>query len=137
MATLKLIFGAGMFTKVHGFNSADDVKPWLDALLENKAKGLVTEVDTAAAYQQSEGFLGQLKFGSHFAIGTKLFGGSRPDQPSTKENVIAQAKESLAKLHVNQVTSNYASLILSLLKPRYKYQQCQDRQYLATKLLLH
>lgn len=103
MAAVKLIFGAGMFTKDHGFNSAEDVKPWLDTLQENKTKGLVNEIDTAAAYQQSEVYLGQLNFGSHFAIGTKLFGGSNPYQPSTRDNIIAQAKDSLAKLKISQV----------------------------------
>lgn len=113
MVVLKLIFGAGMFTKAHGFNSPEDVKPWLDVLLENKSRGLITEVDTAAAYKDSEVFLGQLKFGSHFAIGTKLPGGSRPDQASTKKNVISQAKESLTKLDINQVDYLSSQLIPS------------------------
>lgn len=103
MPAPKLIFGAGLFTSEWGYSSAEDVKPWLDVLLDNKAKGLVSEIDTAAAYQQSEGYLGDLKFPSHFAIGTKIFGGSHPVQPSTKENVIAQAKDSLAKLGAQQI----------------------------------
>lgn len=103
MAAVKLIFGAGLFVKDHGFNSAEDVKPWLETLQESKAKGLVNEIDTAAAYQQSEIYLGELGFGSQFAIGTKLFGGANPHQPSTKDDVIAQAKESLAKLKISQV----------------------------------
>lgn len=115
MAAVKLIFGAGMFVKDHGCNSAEDVKPWLDTLLENKAKGLVNEVDTAAAYQQSEIYLGELNFGSHFAIGTKLFGGSNPHQPSTKDNVIAQAKESLARLKISQVMISIYYHVISAL----------------------
>ncbi len=93
MAAPKLIFGAVLFTKDHGANSAEDVKPWLEALLESKAKGLVSEIDTAPSYQQSEEYLGQLDFGSHFAIGTKVPGAANPHQPATKETVIAQAKE--------------------------------------------
>lgn len=103
MTTPKLIFGAGLFTKEYGYNSTEDVKPWLDVLLEDKAKGLVSEIDTAAAYQQSEGYLGELKFPSNFAIGTKVFGGANPAQPSTKDAVIAQAKDSLSKLGVQQI----------------------------------
>ena len=98
MAAPKLVFGAGLFTKDHGFNSNEDVKPWLDVLLDNKAKGLVNEIDTAAAYQQSEGYLGELKFPSLFEIGTKVFGGAHPAQPPTKDAVITQAKDSLSKV---------------------------------------
>ena len=101
--TPKLIFGAGMFTTEFGYKTADDVKPWLDAVLDSKAQGLVSEVDTAAAYQQSEEFLGQLQWGEHLAIGTKVFGGAHPQLSSTKEGVIAQAEESLRKLGVKQV----------------------------------
>ncbi|KAG6355035.1 hypothetical protein INS49_004116 [Diaporthe citri] len=103
MPAPKLIFGAGLFTKDYGYNSAEDVKPWLDVLLDNKAKGLVNEIDTAAAYQQSEGYLGELKFPSHFEIGTKVFGGANPAQPATKDAVVAQAKDSLSKLGVQQI----------------------------------
>lgn len=64
-STPKLIFGAGLFTKDNGYKSAEDVKPWLYILLESKAKGLVGAIDTAAAYQQSEEYLGRLDFGLH------------------------------------------------------------------------
>lgn len=103
MATPKLMFGAGLFTKDNGYNSAEDTRPWLDALLESKAEGLLAEIDTAAIYQQSEEYLGRLQFGSHFAIDTKVFGGSNPHQPATKEAVIAQARGSLSRLGVKQV----------------------------------
>jgi hypothetical protein len=101
MATPKLIFGAGLLNKDHGFDSAEDVKPWLEVLLESKK--LVSEVDTSILYRQSEEYLGQLKFGSHFAIATKLPGESKPDELATKETVIAQAKGSLRRLCVYQV----------------------------------
>ncbi|KAG8158155.1 hypothetical protein KVR01_011916 [Diaporthe batatas] len=103
MPAPKLIFGSGLFTKEHGYGSAQDCKPWLDVLLDNKAKGLINEIDTAAAYQQCEGYLGDLKFTSHFEIGTKVFGGAHPAQPATKDAVIAQAKDSLSKLGVQQI----------------------------------
>lgn len=101
MTAPRLIFGAGLFTKDQGFHSIEDVKPWLDALRESKH--LVNEIDTSALYMQSEEYLGWLKFGSEFAIGTKLPGLFKPDQLSTKEAVIAQTKESLRKLGVEQV----------------------------------
>lgn len=99
MSPTKLIFGAGLFTKDQGCNSVDDVKPWLDALV--KSKHLVGEINTSAMYQQSEEYLGQLNFGAHFAIDTKLPGQFGP--PATKETVIAQAKASLSKLGVEKV----------------------------------
>lgn len=104
----KLIFGAGLFTKDNGINSAEDVKRWLEILLQNKP--LVNEVDTAFVYQTSEGFLGELQFPSQFAIGTKLPGGISP-QPSSKEVIIAQAKESLRKLGAEQVC-DYRAILL-------------------------
>lgn len=101
MSRPKLIFGAGLFTKDQGFNSVEDVKPWFDTLLESRL--LVNEIDTSALYQQSEEYLGQLNFGSHFDISTKLPGQIKLDQPATKETVIAQTKESLNKLDVKKV----------------------------------
>lgn len=101
MTTPKLIFGAGLFTKDQGYNSVNDVEPWLEVLLESKH--LVSEIDTALLYQPSEEYLGRLQFGSHFAISTKLPGVAKPDQPATKATVIAQTNESLSKLGVEQV----------------------------------
>lgn len=105
MPSPKLIFGSGLLTKEHGINSAQDCKPWLNALLDNK--GLINEIDTAAAYQQCEGYLGDLKFPSHFEVSTKVFGGAHPAQPASKDAVIAQAKDSLSKLGVQQVDILY------------------------------
>lgn len=99
MSPTKLIFGAGLFTKDQGCNSIDDAKPWLDALVESKH--LVSEINTSAMYQQSEEYLGQLKFGSQFAIDTKLPGQFGP--PATKETIIAQAKASMSRLGVEKV----------------------------------
>lgn len=101
MAPTQLIFGAGSFVPDFDIKSAEDAQPWLDVLL--KTKDLVSGIDTSSLYRSSEDFLGQLRFGSHFAIGTKLPGEARPDQLSTKETVIAQTKERLSKLHMEQV----------------------------------
>ena len=103
MATPKLILGAGIFTAEQGFKSAEDVRPWLEALRESKH--LVNEIDSAYLYQQSEEYLGQLKFGSEFAIDTKLPGQAKPGQLATRKTVISQTRESLDKLGVEQVTS--------------------------------
>lgn len=100
--TPKLIFGAGQFTKEHGHPTAESIKPWLEALL--KTKDLAGEIDTAAAYPESEQYLGECGFGSRgFILGTKIRGGANPMQKATKESVIAQGKECLTKLCVDQV----------------------------------
>lgn len=99
MSPTKLIFAAVLFTKDQGCNSVGDFKPCLDTLFE--IKHLVSEINTSAMYQQSEEYLGQLNFGSQFAIETKLPGQFGP--PATKETVIAQAKASLSKLGVYKV----------------------------------
>ena len=105
MSPTKIIFGAGLLTKDQICNAVDDVKPWFDTLTESKH--LVSEINTSALYGQSEEYLGQLNFGSQFAIDTEVLGGMGP--PSTKETVIAQAKASLSKLGVKNVRY-YASV---------------------------
>lgn len=103
MATPKLIFGAGALNKDNGFHSAEDVKPWLEALLESKAQGLVDKIDTAAAYRESQDYLAELDFVSHFSIDSKVTGGANPEQPATGDVVMAEAKENLRKLGMDKV----------------------------------
>ncbi|ETS86724.1 hypothetical protein PFICI_00552 [Pestalotiopsis fici W106-1] len=102
MSAPKIFFGAGLFNKNHGYNSADDIKPWLEPLLESK--DIISGIDSAVAYQECEEWLGQIKLGSQygFSIDTKLSGGGHPALVATKENVIAQAKESLSKIGIEQ-----------------------------------
>ncbi|KAI4596290.1 hypothetical protein KJ359_005419 [Pestalotiopsis sp. 9143b] len=102
MSTPKIYFGTGLFSKDQGYNSAEDIKPWLDTLSENK--DIISGLDSAVAYQECEEWLGQLQAGSQygFTIDTKVTGGLHPVLAATKENVIAQAKESLTKVGVNQ-----------------------------------
>jgi hypothetical protein len=102
---MKIYFGAGVFMKDLGFTSAEDVKPWLDALLENK--GIINGLDSAVAYCDCEVWLGQLDVGSQygFPVSTKLPGGVHPFLVSNKENILAQARESLSKVGVKQVSA--------------------------------
>lgn len=105
MGMPRIYFGAGLLAKDHGYNSAEEVRPWLDALLDNK--DIISGLDSAAAYYECEQWLGQLNVGSQygFPVMTKLPGGFHPVQVSNKENVIAQAKESLNKLGIKQVST--------------------------------
>lgn len=105
MSMPRVYFGAGLLAKEHGYNSAEEVRPWLDVLLDNK--DIISGLDSAAAYHECEQWLGQLNVGSQygFPVVTKLPGGFHPVQVSNKETVIAQAKESLNKLGIKQVSA--------------------------------
>jgi aflatoxin B1 aldehyde reductase len=105
MTAPKLIFGAGLFTPDNGYKSVEDVKPWLEALLENKDQ--IAEVNTGVLYQTSQEYLGKLGFGSHFAISTLIPGGAHPAQPATKDAVIAQTDNCLLTLGINQLDVLY------------------------------
>lgn len=103
MGALKIFFGAGLFSKDQGFKSAEDVRSWLDALVESK--NIISGIDSAVAYRECEEWLGQPKAGSQygFPIATKLTGGAHPALVAAKDKVIAQAKESLSKLGVEEL----------------------------------
>ncbi|KAF3020943.1 hypothetical protein E8E14_005738 [Neopestalotiopsis sp. 37M] len=102
MGAPKIYFGAGLFSKDQGYNSAEDIKPWLAALSESK--DVLSGLDSAVAYRECEEWLGQLQVGPRygFTVDTKLTGGAHPGLVATKDNVIAQAKESLSKVGVKQ-----------------------------------
>ncbi|ROV96064.1 hypothetical protein VPNG_09125 [Cytospora leucostoma] len=103
MSAPKIFFGAGLFSKEHGHNSAEDIKPWLDALVESK--NIISGIDSAVAYRDCEEWLGQLRVGSQYGlpIDTKLSGGAHPALVATKDNVITQARESLRQIGVDQI----------------------------------
>jgi hypothetical protein len=105
MGIPKVFFGAGLFAKEQGYGSVEDIKPWLDVLMESKS--IISGIDSAVAYRECEEWLGELKVGSQLGlrIATKLSGGAHPALVATKENVLAQAKESLGKLGVEQVSA--------------------------------
>ncbi|KJK79326.1 hypothetical protein H634G_04917 [Metarhizium anisopliae BRIP 53293] len=105
MAAPKIYFGTVLFNADQGYKSAEDVKPWLDALLESK--DAISGVDTAVAFRECQDYLGQLNFASHFSISTKVTGGAHPMLTATKDNVLAQAKDCLNKLGVEQVDVLY------------------------------
>ena len=102
---LRIYFGAGIFLKDLDYNSAEDVRPWLDVLLENK--DIISGLDSAVVYGECEEWLGQLDVGSQygFPVSTKLPGGVHPFLVSNKENILAQARESLSKVGVKQVSA--------------------------------
>ena len=66
----------------------------------------VTTVDTAQLYGQSEAILGSVNAGDRFTIDTKWRGGFAAGS-STKETIIATAKESLERLKMKQVDIFY------------------------------
>ncbi|ROW03047.1 hypothetical protein VMCG_05701 [Cytospora schulzeri] len=103
MSSPKIYFGAGLFAKERGYNSAEDIKPWLDVLMESK--DILGGIDSAVTYRECEEWLGELKIGSQYGIpvATKLTGGAHPALVATKDNVIAQARESLSKIGVEQL----------------------------------
>ncbi|KAL4864698.1 hypothetical protein BDV12DRAFT_188722 [Aspergillus spectabilis] len=100
---IQLIFGGGSFGGMEAeFVSISDMKGALGLLTE----GGVQVIDTARMYANSEHFLGQLGAASYFSIDTKYAGGFAP-QPSTKEDVIASADESLRQLGTDQINVYY------------------------------
>ncbi|KAI1870440.1 uncharacterized protein JN550_005368 [Neoarthrinium moseri] len=107
MSAPKIYFGAGLFSKDQGYNSAEEIKPWLAVLSESK--NIISSIDTAVAYRECEEWLGQLKVDtqSGFPIDTKLTGGVHPALVATKVNVIAQARESLSKTGAKQFGTLY------------------------------
>jgi hypothetical protein len=75
MSAPKIYFGAGLFMRDQGYNSAEDIKPWLAPLLESK--DMICGIDSAVVYGESEEWLGHLGMGTQygFSIDTKLTGG--------------------------------------------------------------
>ncbi|KAF7539436.1 hypothetical protein G7054_g2173 [Neopestalotiopsis clavispora] len=81
MSAPKIYFGAGLFMRDQGYNSGEDIKPWLAPLLESK--DIICGMTAPSSM-------------------VKLTGGGHSTLLSTKENVIAQANESLTKLGIKQ-----------------------------------
>lgn len=102
MPGLKIIFGAGSFNKMIGYQSAEDIKGMLDLIGELGIKDL----DTATVYGESESWLGENKAASRFDIGTKYPGVAWPE-PATEDQVISVGKSSLEKLATKQVDIYY------------------------------
>ena len=71
-------------------------------------QGGVTVIDTARAYGQSEAILGEAKAGTDLTIDTKWAPSFFPaGSPLTKEQIVSDAKDSIAKLGVKQVDVFY------------------------------
>ncbi|KAI1880168.1 hypothetical protein JX265_001789 [Neoarthrinium moseri] len=107
MSAPKIYFGAGLFSKDQGYNSVEEIKPWLAVLSESKS--IISSIDTAVTYRECEEWLGQLKVDAQFGfpIDTKLTGGPHPALVATKDNIIAQARESLSKTGAKQFGTLY------------------------------
>lgn len=96
---VKLIFGGGVFvTSNDEFSKPENISQVLD-LLEKRG---ITTIDTASAYGPSERVLGQANATARFTVDTKYPGGMSA-KPSTKDVVVASAKESLQALNAKSV----------------------------------
>lgn len=100
MATPKIVYGGFSLTKDFGYQCAADVNALLDVLEQYG----VNAIDTSMVYADSETLLGETKASSRFIIDTKVAGGGSPD-PSTRDTIVAQGKESLRKLGTEQVST--------------------------------
>lgn len=81
------------------FAAEEEVKTWLDVIDEVGIK----LIDAARVYGEAEVILAKTGAPSRFIIDTKVPGGAG-EQPSTKDVVIAQGKESLRRLNVDSVS---------------------------------
>jgi len=104
----QIIFGGAAFANAS--NEHGDAEGAIKACSILK-KGGVTLIDTARAYGQSEAILGEIKAGTDlgFTIDTKWAPSSFPRvvRPLTKENILSDAKDSIAKLGIKQVDVFY------------------------------
>lgn len=85
-----------------------NTEPWIDDDYINKGFSIlkahgVDNLDTARLYGESEKRLGEVKAGDKFTIDTKWPGGFVPGNAS-KDKIIEDAKDSMAKLGVKQVS---------------------------------
>jgi hypothetical protein len=81
--------------------------PWIDEEYLNRAFSIleahgVDTIDTARLYGQAEKRLGEVKAGARFTLDTKWPGGFVPGRYS-REHIVEDAKDSIAKLGVKQV----------------------------------
>jgi aflatoxin B1 aldehyde reductase len=105
----QIIFGGGSIGFSNLSNEFGDAEGATKAVSVLK-KGGVTVIDTARAYGRSEAILGEIKAGTDLGctLDTKwapsFFPGARP---LTKEIIVSDAKDSIAKLGVKQVDVFY------------------------------
>lgn len=91
--TLKLVYGGASFGSY--FKTPEEVAP-----IFNKLKEVgIDHIDTAKMYGESEALMGQTPGHKDFTIDTKWAAGFQPGS-ATKENIIADGKDSAAKIGV-------------------------------------
>lgn len=95
---IKIVFGGGIFDSQVGYNA--DLTADILNVLEKEG---VKYIDTAATYGESEEWMGQAHAASRFIIDTKYPGGQKMN-PTTKEDVIQVAEESLRKPKADSVS---------------------------------
>ncbi|KJX95831.1 aldehyde reductase like protein [Zymoseptoria brevis] len=96
MSGIKVVFGAAGVNPPRAFGTTEAVKEVFDVLENGKCEN----IDTAALYGQSEKILGEAGIAKRsFIVDTKLKGGF--EGGATKENVLAQAKNSKELLGTN------------------------------------
>ncbi|KAL3439947.1 NADP-dependent oxidoreductase domain-containing protein [Aspergillus insuetus] len=101
---IQLIFGGASFG---GMGSEFVAIAETTKALSILAKNDVRTIDTATVYINSEDLLGQAGVsGLGFSIDTKYPGGFAP-RPSTKDDVIARAEESLRQLNIDHINIYY------------------------------
>jgi aryl-alcohol dehydrogenase-like predicted oxidoreductase len=98
-SSAKVIFGGGVFvTSSDEFSKPENIAQVLDAI---EGHGIKT-IDTANAYAQCEEVLGQANATARFTVDTKYPGGMS-QKLSTREVVVASARESLQALRTKSV----------------------------------
>lgn len=98
MSGIKVVFGGGGFNPGQAFGEPDLLKTKIFQLLKD---GGCETIDTANLYGKSEEILGQAQAASHFTIDTKTRGGFNPDGGASRDNTLAEARNSKEKLGSN------------------------------------
>nr|POF12839.1 oxidoreductase siro [Quercus suber] len=94
---IKVIYGGAMIRPEYGFDKPERLEQVFSIL---SAAG-VKYVDTSARYEPSEELLGKRRVGEKFIVDTKTKGSIVSADGGSKENVIADAKNSRAMLGTN------------------------------------
>ncbi|KAJ4293358.1 hypothetical protein N0V90_008640 [Kalmusia sp. IMI 367209] len=98
---IKIVYGGAVFPQGPYADPAVQAEA-LDILL----KSGVTVIDSARLYQGSEEAIGKHEARKNFTIDTKIVGGFGPGN-ATKDGVVRDVKDSLKRLHVDQVDILY------------------------------
>ncbi|CAI6315130.1 unnamed protein product [Periconia digitata] len=95
---VKTVFGGAGISKQAYYNTPESAAKVLDILLAND----ITNLDTARLYPGSEVAIGEQPKRTSFTIDTKLEGGFGQPGRLTRETALADAKDSLARVGIEQ-----------------------------------